>query len=93
MDISGIDCLGLDRVLRRGSGEIITEQDDAVFIRDRISGAYMLACEEKAAGLWRRPSEVSYGEDNGKRLYPIRSGGKRKRRIVGVTEKDRHDEV
>ena len=51
MDISGIDCLGLDRVLRRGSGEKIAERDDALFIRDRVSGACMLACEDRAAGI------------------------------------------
>ena len=51
MDISGIDYLGLDRVLRRGSGEIIVKQDDALFIRDRVSGAYFLACENAALGI------------------------------------------
>lgn len=51
MDISGIDYLGLDRVMRRGSGEIIAERDDALLIRDRVSGAYLLACDDAAAGL------------------------------------------
>lgn len=53
MDISGIDYLGLDRVLRRGSGDIIAQQDDALFIRDRDSGAYLLACEDAAIGMVR----------------------------------------
>ena len=51
MDIVGIDYLGLARVLKRGSGEIITEQEDVLFIRDSISGAYLLACEDTAAGI------------------------------------------
>ena len=51
MNISGIDYLGLDRVLRRGSGDIIAEQNDALLIRDRISGALLLACEDAAAGI------------------------------------------
>lgn len=51
MDISGIDYLGIDRVLRRGSGKIIVETDDALFIRDHISGAYMLACKNAEKGL------------------------------------------
>ena len=51
MDISGIDYLGLDRVLRRGSGEIIADREDALLLRDKISGAYLLACEDAAAGL------------------------------------------
>ena len=51
MDITGIDTLGLDRVLRRGSGEILAEQEDALLIRDRVSGAYFLACEDAAVGI------------------------------------------
>ena len=51
MDISGIDTLGLDRVLRRGSGEILAEQKDALLIRDRISGACFLACDDAETGI------------------------------------------
>ena len=51
MDTNGIDYLGLERVLKRGSGEIIAEQDDAQLIRDRISGAYMLACKNADTGI------------------------------------------
>ncbi len=51
MDISGIDYLGLDRVLKRGSGEMIAEQDNALLIRDRISGAYFLACEDAGTAI------------------------------------------
>lgn len=51
MDISRIECLGLDRVLRRGSGEILAERDDALLIRDRVSGAYMLACGDTEIGM------------------------------------------
>ena len=51
MDISGIEYLGLARVLKRGSAEILSEQEDALLIRDQISGAYMLACEDEALGL------------------------------------------
>jgi len=51
MDIHGIDYLGLDCVLKRGSGEIIAQQDDALFIRDTVSGACLLACEDTETGL------------------------------------------
>ena len=51
MDISGIDYLGLDRVLKRGSGEIIAERDDALLVRDSVSGAYLLGCEDETVGL------------------------------------------
>ena len=51
MDLSGIDLLGLDRVLRRGTGEIIEETGGALLIRDRVSGAYMPAWEDAALGM------------------------------------------
>ena len=51
MDISGIDCLGLDRVLKRGTGEVIFESENALFIRDSVSGAFMLACRDEATGM------------------------------------------
>lgn len=51
MDISGINYLGLDRVLKRGTGEIIADLDNALFIRDNVSEAYLLACEDEKTGL------------------------------------------
>ena len=51
MNIDGIDYLGIDRVLKRGSGEIIAETDYALLVRDTVSEALMLACEDGAAGL------------------------------------------
>ncbi|MBR0041163.1 MAG: GNAT family N-acetyltransferase [Oscillospiraceae bacterium] len=50
MDLTGIDYLGLDRVLRRGTGEIVEQSEKMLFIRDSVSGAYMLACEDAAEG-------------------------------------------
>jgi len=46
MNISGIDYLGLDRVIKRGTGEIIVNEEHALFIRDTVSGAYFLACDD-----------------------------------------------
>ena len=51
MDISGIEYLGLKRVLERGSGRIIDEQAPALLIRDSVSGAYLFACEDERIGL------------------------------------------
>ena len=51
MDISGIDYLGLARVLERGTGELLAESDRLMLVRDSVSGAYMLACEDREAGL------------------------------------------
>lgn len=51
MDTSGIDYLGIDCVLKRGSGEIIARQDNALLIRDSVSEAYFLACDDEAIGM------------------------------------------
>ena len=51
MNIDGIDYLGIDRVLKRGSGEIIAETDHALLVRDSVSEALLLACEDAAVGL------------------------------------------
>lgn len=50
MDISGIKYLGIDRVLKRGTGEILADLDSALLVRDNVSGACFLACEDEAAG-------------------------------------------
>ena len=51
MNIDGIDYLGLDRVLKRGSGEIIADTDQALMVRDSVSGALLLACTDNVTGL------------------------------------------
>ena len=51
MIIDGIDYLGIDRVLKRRSGEIVAETDHALLVRDSVSEALMLACEDTADGL------------------------------------------
>ena len=51
MDITGIDLLGIDRVLKRGTGTVLEENKDALLVRDGVSGAYMLAFTDAAAGL------------------------------------------
>ena len=50
MDLTNIDYLGLERVLRRGTGEIVEQSERLLFIRDSVSRAYMLACEDAAEG-------------------------------------------
>ncbi|MBO4419636.1 MAG: GNAT family N-acetyltransferase [Oscillospiraceae bacterium] len=51
MDITGIDYLGLDRVLKRGTGTVLAESEDFMLVRDSVSGAYLLACEDVGRGL------------------------------------------
>ncbi|MBE6908713.1 MAG: GNAT family N-acetyltransferase [Ruminococcaceae bacterium] len=50
MDLTKIELLGIDRVLRRGTGEVVEQDDDALLVRDAVSGAYFLACDDPAAG-------------------------------------------
>lgn len=50
MNSREIDRLGIDRVMQRGSGEIVAEPEGALLVRDRISGALMLACDDRKAG-------------------------------------------
>ena len=51
MDINGIDYLGIDRVLKRGTGEIILNTNNTLFVRDTVSQAYLLACEDEVTGI------------------------------------------
>lgn len=46
-----IDYLGLDRVIRRGTGEVIEKSDDALFVYDEVSKSHLLACEGIELGL------------------------------------------
>lgn len=50
MNVSGIDGLGLERVLKRGSGTVVEERDAAILVHDAVSGAFMLACEDADEG-------------------------------------------
>lgn len=50
MELTDIDYLGLDRVLKRGTGDIIEERARALLIRDRVSDAWLLGCEDPALG-------------------------------------------
>ena len=62
IELGRIEYLGLDRVIKRGSAEIIEERDDALFLRDGISGAYFLACEDErlAADILERHADRRY---------------------------------
>ena len=51
MNYSKIENLGIDRVLKRESGEIIENTDKALFIRDAVSGAHLLACDDIDTGI------------------------------------------
>ena len=56
MDLTGIDFLGINHVLKRGTGKVIERHDAALMVHDSISGACMLGCEDAAlgAGILRR---------------------------------------
>ena len=51
MDLTTIENLNIDRVLRRGTAQIIEEADDAILLKDTVSKALMLACDDVARGI------------------------------------------
>ena len=51
MDLTGIDYLGFDRVIKRGTAEILEQDDDVLLLFDTVSKAYMMACDDTALGI------------------------------------------
>lgn len=51
MDFTTLEYLGLDHVLRRGTGEILEEGKDACLLRDTVSNVIFLACENVEQGI------------------------------------------
>ena len=51
MNITGIDYLGIDRILKRKSGEILENMENALLVRDNISNAYFFACDDIETGI------------------------------------------
>lgn len=45
IDFNGIDYLGIDRIVKRGSAEFIAQNDRFVFVRDTVSGVFFLCGE------------------------------------------------
>ena len=50
MDLTDIEYLGIDRVLKRGTGKVIERYDTALLVHDSVSGAWMLGCEDAGLG-------------------------------------------
>ena len=51
MDHRGIDYLGFDRVIKRGTGVVIEEDDNSLLLFDTISEAHFLACDQPDKGI------------------------------------------
>ena len=51
MNLNSIENLGIERVLKRGTGEIIVEESDVVLVRDKISKAYLLSADNTEKGI------------------------------------------
>lgn len=51
INLTDIDYLGIERVLKRGTGEIIASHENAFLVRDKVSKAYFLACEDEMLGM------------------------------------------
>ncbi len=63
MDLSGVDYVGFKTVIDRGTAEIIEETGDMIFLRDTVSGAYMLAADDGKLGVetLKRHEGLGYG--------------------------------
>ena len=51
MDLTTIENLNIDRVIKRGTAQIIERADDAILLKDTISKALMLACDDVEKGI------------------------------------------
>lgn len=51
MDLTGIEYLGFDRVLKRGTAEILEKSDDVLLLFDTVSKAYLMACDDTERGI------------------------------------------
>lgn len=51
IDLTDIDYLGVERILKRGTGEIIESYENALLVRDKVSEAYFLLCEDEKFGI------------------------------------------
>lgn len=51
IDITDIDYLGVERVLKRGTGEILEGYENALLVRDKASEAFFLICKDEKLGI------------------------------------------
>lgn len=51
LKINSLENLNIKRVLERGTGKIIYQDDKSIFILDEVSKAYMLACDDTTDGM------------------------------------------
>lgn len=51
MDLSTIENLNIDCVIKRGTAQIIEKTDDAILLKDTRSKALMLACDDVSKGM------------------------------------------
>ncbi|MBO4911120.1 MAG: GNAT family N-acetyltransferase [Butyrivibrio sp.] len=51
MDLNAIENLNIDRVLKRGTAEIIEKESDSILLRDTRSKVLMLACDDVSKGM------------------------------------------
>ncbi|SFU77086.1 GNAT family N-acetyltransferase [Butyrivibrio sp. M55] len=51
MDLTTIENLNIDRVIRRGTAQIIERAEDVILLKDTESKALMLACDDVAKGI------------------------------------------
>ena len=51
MNINDISYLNITKAIKRGTAEMLVNSDEAVFIREKRSGVYFLACDDPDLGM------------------------------------------
>ena len=51
MDLTVIENLSIDRIIKRGTAEIIEKDVDAILLKDTVSKGLMLACDDAEKGM------------------------------------------
>ena len=51
MDLTVIENLSIDRVIKRGTAKIIEKDVDAILLKDTVSKGVMLACDDAEKGM------------------------------------------
>ena len=51
MDLTVIENLSIDRIIKRGTAEIIEKDVDAILLKDTVSKGVMLACDDAEKGM------------------------------------------
>ncbi len=71
MDLNAIENLNIDRVIKRGTAQIIEKTDDAILLKDTRSKALMLACDDVSKGMEILKQNIDDTKQNNGETKPL----------------------